>query len=99
MILMIYKLHEIVANPLWRSKPVKYTFTSNRSSTCTYFASNKFQINNAGNGILASLLTSEVDDLDRMYKMHVRAVFLLTKMAAASLIERKGWYAGVFIWW
>ena len=48
------------------------------------------QVNNAGDACFKTIRTSSVEDMDRMYRMHVRAPYLLIKLALPHLLRRKG---------
>jgi len=46
-------------------------------------------VNNAGIGHVGTLLETEPEDLDRLYRVNVRGVFQLTKAFLPSMIERE----------
>ena len=46
-------------------------------------------VNNAGIGNVGTMVTTEVDDLDRIYSVNVRGTFLVTKAFLRSMLERK----------
>ncbi len=46
-------------------------------------------VNNAGVGHVGTILTTESEDLDRLYAVNVRGMFDLTKAFIPSMIERK----------
>ena len=46
-------------------------------------------VNNAGIGHVGTILTTNSDDLDRLYAVNVRGMFDLTKAFIPSMIERK----------
>ena len=46
-------------------------------------------VNNAGIGHVGTILTTDSDDLDRLYAVNVRGMFDLTKAFIPSMIERK----------
>jgi 2-keto-3-deoxy-L-fuconate dehydrogenase len=46
-------------------------------------------VNNAGIGHVGTILQTEPEDLDRLYRVNVRGVFQLTKGFLPSMIERK----------
>ncbi len=48
------------------------------------------QVNNAGSVIKGNFLETNEDVLDKMWNIHVKSVFNLTKLAAPHLIKTKG---------
>jgi len=46
-------------------------------------------VNNAGIGNVGTMVTTEVDDLDRIYSVNVRGTFLVTKAFLRSMLEAK----------
>jgi len=46
-------------------------------------------VNNAGIGHVGTIATTSPDDLDRLYKVNVRGMFVLTKAFIPKMIERK----------
>jgi NAD(P)-dependent dehydrogenase (short-subunit alcohol dehydrogenase family) len=46
-------------------------------------------VNNAGVGHVGTILETEEEDLDRLYRVNVKGVFLLTRAILPSMIERR----------
>src|SRR5215212_9288712 len=46
-------------------------------------------VNNAGIGNVGTMVTTGVDDLDRIYSVNVRGTFLVTKAFLPSMLERR----------
>jgi NAD(P)-dependent dehydrogenase (short-subunit alcohol dehydrogenase family) len=46
-------------------------------------------VNNAGIGNVGTMMTTGVDDLDRIYSVNVRGTFLVTKAFLPSMLERR----------
>ncbi len=46
-------------------------------------------VNNAGIGHAGTLVTTEAEDLDRLYAVNVRGTFLITKAFLPSMLERR----------
>ena len=46
-------------------------------------------VNNAGIGYVGTILTTTADDLDRLYSVNVRGMFVLTKAFIAGMVERQ----------
>jgi len=46
-------------------------------------------VNNAGIGHVGTILTTTADDLDRLYRVNVRGMFVLTKAFIAGMVERQ----------
>jgi len=46
-------------------------------------------VNNAGIGHVGTILTTTADDLDRLYRVNVRGMFVLTKAFIPGMVERK----------
>lgn len=74
-----------IAGDISKEETVSYII----NETLNKFGKIDILVNNAGFGIFDDLVDSKIEDFDAMFNTNVRALYLLTKGALPSMIERK----------